>query len=267
MRVLFLLWLTQISIIASAKFSETELYKAGVPHQNYNFLVLNLRKNDTIRFSDGSHFKIIKNLGSGGVTQIYQISEKEAIRIPLFKGRRHINENSDTITASWFIDITFRGYPVLKNAGVQMIDLIPGKYHPGEYIVVDLFKHELRLDRYIESFKKLTNPKIEQAFFEFVQSIAPFEFIDDFRLDQVHWNGQKWALLDWGELHYLNSEGIYGRHPLMNHLPYLPKRIQKIVTKAIRTKRFEIEFGKPWPRNLPIALMKSNLCLNALIDY
>lgn len=214
------------------------LFKEGVPSVNYNTIMRGIEddsrlsrakfENVILRFSNKS-FLVKRFLGSGSTTMVFEIDGNKVLRVEkeilesTIRNRRSLKEVGNT-----YIEAFTRGYSELKNSEVRVVKIYEST---NEYIVnekvlapeedlIELYKNSggfsrkgdrLTAQDFLRVYSlKSSNKNIElsetenqmyKSLLKFIMYTWDFKYIDDFRSEQILWNGKEWVLADWTGLH------------------------------------------------------------------
>jgi|GEM_PF-4009990 len=197
---------------------EISLFKGGQQIGHYKSLLDGLNPGDTLVFENGRRFTFEKNLGSGGTTQVLQVSDRTeksyALHLPLNTGS-HWNLKTPYVS---FINITIDNHAPLRKAKLvpDMIDSSRNTYVLFELVSEKRTLYQfLRKQSYIEPNKKSW---ILTDLYKFAKKLAPFSEIVDFSPGQVIHDGKKWILLDYMQVTVLQNE--ISAHAFNAHYPF-----------------------------------------------
>ena len=176
------------------KKERSEQYNLPTPKKNYNETVKLISAGDSIQFSNNQSFKVVKFLGQGFTSKIFEIEDGKVIRIA--KETRYIR----------FISEYLKGHQGLIDSEIPIVKVYPEISSSFEYVIAEKVEGELNLSRFIykhhefqESLGKVKYDLMVEELKNFMLSTHQFEAIDDFKAEQLIWDtaNEKWILLDW----------------------------------------------------------------------
>lgn len=165
--------------------------RTSAPVPGYDELVASLEPGTTVRFSDGSEFKIGQEIGSGSSTRIFEIDGEpdRALRLPKYIKHRD------------FMEAYSDGYIDLHEARVPSVKILDELNN--EYVVVsrltgaDGKSAPLTLRKFLS--EGATDPDLRAKLFDFARKTAHLQDIPDFSAAQLAYDykHQEWKVLDW----------------------------------------------------------------------
>ena len=233
--------------IAPAPAQAKVYYLNPEPNLDGNFRyrdeLLDIKKGDIVRFSDGRRFTIQGALGEGGTTRVFDIGNGRALRLP----------SSAANCCKWNQYILDNG-PILDRAGVPVPQVyVEESSKLGHYVVVEKVQVRTTLADALSDLSRgrMTLAEFEQyvpSLVEFARSTASLSYISDFKPAQLGWTGQKWVLLDWANApHFavsMKEVTVFERSPAFNRLP---GDLKKILIQAVHEKRATESLGATLP--------------------
>jgi hypothetical protein len=188
----------------------------GVQVSDYVEKLKAILPGDEVIFEGGRYrFKVIEELGEGGVTKILKVKVLQglknsapeiALRIPLENGNTSYNKFRHETPFVNFIDYFVDGMKQLQAAGVRVPKIYGRK--KKQFVAVEVVDKDFGLKDFLSEDSKIdsaTRIEAEEALIKFSKSIAPFERISDFGEHQVVYSkkSKEWILLDTSHSHSL----------------------------------------------------------------
>jgi hypothetical protein len=167
-----------------------------VPASRYEAVLRNLKRGDTLEFSDGQHLTVGKKLGEGNTTLIFGIKGEpnRALRLAKNDGRY------DKIPTRSFLNFFANGHRMLKKLGVPTVRIYGPESKPSdnlEYVIVErLPKGTLFMDELARNPEKIDR----KAFRRFFRRTAVLAFLSDFHAGQIaQLPSGEFTLYDWSD--------------------------------------------------------------------
>ena len=248
------------------------LFSRGQQVENYNEIIKILIANKKpfsektfLLFDDDPPIEITRFLGRGGQTAVFKRADGRALRVPLSSG-----------------NVFFRNGPggTLKDNGpytngmisflsamrkVQEISAVAPKIfesdsHSPEYITVEYFDAKFNILDFFSRRDELLNKglitandmaSLEQALVRFIKRMAPFQYIGDFKVEQLMCNGKNWRLLDNSDpVKFATSVDAATPFDHRNMGPRLPSDVYDWINQIIRNER----------QSNPAILIRKQMC-------
>ncbi len=190
--------------------------KKGVQVSDYVEKLKAIQPGDEVIFEGGRYrFKVIEELGEGGVTKILKVkalqglknsSSEIALRIPLENGNTSYDKFRHETPFVNFIDYFVEGMKALQVVGVRTPQIFAHK--KMQFVAVEVVDKDFDLTAFLGENSKIdstTRLEAEEALIKFSKTIAPFDRISDFGEHQVVYSkkSKEWILLDTGHMHSL----------------------------------------------------------------
>lgn len=150
----------------------------------------------------GQTMEIGPFLGSGNTTAIFQLNEKQIIRLPL-----HNNEPANKGSNLLYLETTINGFIELEKARSNfMVEVDQKNSDPNRFLIVEKVNIGFSLEDFLlnnERYKtKNANESLHrEKFKEFIRATAEYEKINDLRAEQIVWDEthSRFVLLDWSD--------------------------------------------------------------------
>jgi hypothetical protein len=246
MRTLFLALFITLAIRPPAVHAaELDIFIRGKRVENYDDVLRSVRENDLLRFDKKTSFEILRIHPPGGNTRVFRVRKAG---VPLNYPPAILRVPKNTF---WFrfLEETSSGHAPLRRAGIRVPDLLEsraGMFNLMEETPFDFYLSDLLSDS--SKFSNELKEKALSALEQFARSSAPFEWIGDFRPDQLVYSASdnEWVLLDWNRWSRYVPPGP-GRGQIFTPTsPYSLKhhRIYKRMSEIIEHERLKPDFSQ-----------------------
>jgi hypothetical protein len=160
-------------------------------------------------FDNDPPVEIVRFLGKGALTAVFERADGRVIRVPLKAGNIQFG-NGPIGRRPLYTDKMRDFLTVMRQVLSVDRNLAPRIYeqdsHPPEYLTVDKFENKFDLYEFLKGRGRAQDLSPQQrkaamdALQRFVVRLAPFKHIGDFRMVNIVSNGTSWRIMDadWG---------------------------------------------------------------------
>lgn len=167
------------------------LYQDQKPVENYSQALLSIQPQDRVKFDQKTYQ--VDSIIWGETDLIASVVDVDKIiRIP----KTATELEADRLLREAHV----KYYPLLKQKGVQVVQVFVSESPFGQYTVVKREPVQFKLSEYLTTKNELNSADdpIDQGLIQFARSTSKVSYIEDFSPEQIIWNGQSWLLVDWG---------------------------------------------------------------------
>ena len=173
--------------------AEVQLFANGQQVEAYDRRLGQVQPGDILNL-DGAQFTVVAKLGSGNTTQIFDIGNEQALRVPIASGLfNNLYDYRNYITAY------LKGYRTLHALGVNVVQVDEPKSRAPDYLVVNKVSTKMNLREFLDRRDQLPEPEkqaVDNELRKFAASTASLSSIGDFHAGQLSWTGTEWILMD-----------------------------------------------------------------------
>lgn len=252
-----------ILVLSVSTFARNiRLFENGIPVAEYNDSINKLSHGERYQqktfllFDDQPPIEVIRFLGHGGLTAVFQRADGRALRVPLASGNAFFKTgpNGELKDHGPYTEAMSGYYEAMKLlTGVD--DLIPKVYekdtHLPQYITVEFFDAKFNISDFFNKRDQLLKqgrliqkqiPELENSLRQFIQRFSIYKVIGDFKTNQIMTDGKSWKLLDLSTPARYATE-IEDPSPFdhRNLGPRLPPQVWESIKKIVREYRKSCE--------------------------
>lgn len=242
-----------------ADAASLRLFSNGQQAADYNDSIKKLisskdyfREKTYLLFDNASPVEVIRFLGKGGQTAVFQKADGRALRIPLASGNVFFRTgpNGELVDHGSYTK-GMESYMAAMDKIGMFRAIVPQIYKDEsrlpEYITVEFFNAKFNIREFFVGRDELIRsgllavvdvPKLEEALSRFAKRTARFKAIGDFKVEQLMTNGNSWRLLDASGVPRLAaSVGDPTAFDHKNMGPKLPAEVYSWITQIVRAER------------------------------
>jgi hypothetical protein len=176
------------------------LYRNGQPVPEYEDLIEKIDSGDTLVFSNNEKF-VVNGEKHGQGTDLIMITSYKGKRAMLRISRMAPNARNPKTSVSK----TVLGYGALSKTKIPIPDLL-GHYN-GEYVIQSWHPIQFTLQDILLKVHRVSKEEWAQDLYpkllKFAASTHSFRVIGDLVAGQIAYDGERWMLLDWNDMHRL----------------------------------------------------------------
>lgn len=184
---IFLIALLSLSI---ALGKDVILYENGKQVAEYESRLNSIAPGDDLLFSGDRKIKVVKKLGLGGSSQIFETSDGQAIRLT-----KYFREGS------YFNGYLSAALKLQKSDMLYLPQLFDRDSAVKEFLLVEKVDVKFTMEDFLKGkFESdLSKAQLENKIVDFAETTAQMDTVRDFKPANIIWDGVQWRLLDFDD--------------------------------------------------------------------
>ncbi|MFT6067873.1 MAG: hypothetical protein ACJAT2_001216 [Bacteriovoracaceae bacterium] len=232
----FILMLIALVSLSTLIAKEVVLYENAKQVPDYEARLKSIAPGDELIFSDNQRLTIVKKLGQGGSSQIFETSTGKAVRLTNYYR-----------TGSYFNGYLSAALKLQKSDFLLLPELFDRQSNIKEYLLVEKVDVLFTMEDFLKGNYQsdLSKTQLESKIFDFAETTAQLDTIRDFKPANIVWDGDQWRLLDFDDgpifasgpndstvFDYAPKQGKYMRELPEDMIARINERIKEVRASA-----------------------------------